>query len=358
MKRSKILEVIHSETPDEPFESEFTIGEIIPGLEAVTSYPKMPVQILDPKEMAGQHWSLEVDAIIGPDGQRIKFSSGVPNAKKPIAILDTGFSLPPVPRVVSDAFYGRVRNAQFSEDSGLWFVPCDQELIVGFVIGGITYYIHPLDTVLVAGTYDDGSPLCVGAFQPNPLSFGSEIFDMVLGDAFLRNVYTYINFGDWEDVTARTTRLPYIQLLNTTNPSRAHQEFVKARMNGVDRTKDSRYALLPSGKGQDSKGDKQNNLASYTYVHSSHPVHHVLLSSTTRIIIISVVAAVLLILGLMFFFVCRCYTNRRNRNRLQRFGLKGVETKQAYRPLEVPAPQAHPVASDPKSYGYYGSGFA
>lgn len=198
---------------------------------------------------------------------------------------------------------------------------------------------------------------------------------MVLGDAFLRNVYSYINFGDWEDVTAKATRPPYIQLLNvsstftcgiipfslltlqTTNPSRAHQEFVKARMNGVDRTKDSRYALLPADRGQSSKGDTQNNLASFTYVHSAHPIRHGL-SSTVRIIIIAVGAAVVLALALFFFFVCRCIMNRRNKNRLQKFGLKGAETRQVYHPLGAPAPQAHPVASDLKSYGYYGSGTA
>jgi hypothetical protein len=151
-----------TETPDKPFDSVFTIGEIIPGLEAVNSYPKMPVQIVDPKDFQGQHWSLEVDAIIGPDGKEIKVSSGIPKADKLVAVLDTGFSFPPVPPVVSDAFYGRIQGAEFSPDDGLWIVPCDQEINVGFVIGGVVYYIHPLDAILVAGEYDDGTPVCVG----------------------------------------------------------------------------------------------------------------------------------------------------------------------------------------------------
>jgi len=347
-----------TETPTEPFESEFTIGEIIPDLNAVTNFPKMPVQVVDPQDMQGQHWSLSVDAIFGPDGQEIKVTSGVPKAKKLVAVLDTGFSFPPVPPAVSDAFYGRIQGAQFSEDDGLWIVPCDQLINVGFVIGGVNYYIHPLDAIIVGGEYDDGTPVCVGTFQPNPLSFGSELFDMVLGDAFLRNVYTYINFGNFEDENVQTTQPPFIQLLNLTNPNEAHQEFVKSRMNGVDRTKDSKYALLPAGKGKTSKGDKQQNLASLTSVHSVHRVSTGSgLSTTTKIIIAAVAGSVLLIALISIFVILHQQKKRR-----RRFGFKpmGTVPLQPYQSLTAAAPQAHPAAYEPTNqpggYGYYGSG--
>lgn len=152
-----------TETPDEPFDSEFTIGEIVPGLEAVNTYPQLPVQLVDAKNIQGQHWSLQIDSIIGPDGEEIKISSSVPGASKLVGVLDTGFSLPPVPAAVSDAIYGRVQGAEFSPGDGVWFVPCDQELNIAFVIGGATYHIHPLDTVLIGGTYSDGTPLCIGS---------------------------------------------------------------------------------------------------------------------------------------------------------------------------------------------------
>jgi Eukaryotic aspartyl protease len=156
-----------TETPNETFPSEFTIGELITGLEAVTSNPQLPVQIVSPQEISGQHWTLQVDAIIGPDGEQINVQSGVPNSNKLVAVLDTGFSFPPVPSAVSDAFYGRVQGAQFSSDDGVWIVPCEQELNVSFVIGNITYPIHPLDTVMEAGTYSDGSTLCIGPVRIN-----------------------------------------------------------------------------------------------------------------------------------------------------------------------------------------------
>ena len=147
-----------------------------------------------------------------------------------------------------------------------------------------------------------------------------------------------------------------------TNPQQAHQEFVKARMNGVDRTNDPRYSLLPPGKGQSSKGDKQQNLASFTSVHSVHRISHGSLSKTAKIIIIAVAAVVLIIAALLVFFLFRCISRRNNRRRVARFGFKGVDSRQApqvYQPLSAPAPQAHPGYNDPKSfggYGYYGSG--
>jgi hypothetical protein len=135
-------------------------------------------------------------------------------------------------------------------------------------------------------------------------------------------------------------------------------------MNGVDRTRDSKYSLLPPGKGQSSKGDNQQNLATFGSVHSAHRLSssssHSALSKTAIIVI--VVAAVLLIVGIFcIFFLVRCISRRNNRRRVQRFGFKGVETapSQVYQPLSVPAPQGHPGYNDPKSfggYGYYGSG--
>ena len=129
-------------------------------------------------------------------------------------------------------------------------------------------------------------------------------------------------------------------------------------MNGVDRTNDSRYSLLPANDSQSSKGDNENNLANFNTIHSVHPTSHRGISSTLRFVIIGVGVAVVLAIALAAFLLCKCITSRRNKRRMASFGLKGVETRQVYYPLNVPAPQAHPTAHDPKSYGYYGSGTA
>jgi hypothetical protein len=68
---------------------------------------------------------------------------------------------------VADAIYGDAPDADFVKSSDLgavWTVPCDVEINIAFKFGGITYPIHPLDTVLDLGaTNDDGSKVCIGA---------------------------------------------------------------------------------------------------------------------------------------------------------------------------------------------------
>lgn len=147
------------------FQRELTIGEYIEGLENITQAPKNPVQILPTSAQGAQHWSLLVDGIIGPDGQTIPYSTTVPNQKKAVAVIDSGFSLPQVPRSVSDALYGRVQGAEWSDNTpvgSVWVLPCDQELAASFIIGGVTYRIHPLDLSL-AFTLTDGTTACYGA---------------------------------------------------------------------------------------------------------------------------------------------------------------------------------------------------
>jgi hypothetical protein len=140
------------EDPNQPFEAELTVGEYIKGFENITSMPKNPVQILPTSEQGSQHWSLLLDSITGPDGNVINVKTGVPKQSKLVAVLDSGFSLPQVPKNISDAFYGRVRGAKFNENSAIgspaWELPCDQILTASFKIGGVDYPIHPLDLSL------------------------------------------------------------------------------------------------------------------------------------------------------------------------------------------------------------------
>lgn len=66
-----------------------------------------------------------------------------------------------------------------------------------------------------------------------------------------RNTYTLLNFGDFIDGGSNTSK-PYVQLLSTTNPAQAHQDFVTTRLNGVDTTGQSQYSLLPASQGKTS----------------------------------------------------------------------------------------------------------
>jgi len=322
-----------SEDTNQPFEAELTVGEYIEGLENITSTPKNPVQILPTSEQGSQHWSLNVDSITGPDGNEINVQTGVPKESKLVAVIDSGFSLPQVPKNISDAFYGRVNGAVFEENADIgspaWVVPCDQILTASFTIGGVKYPIHPLDLVL------NFNGKCYGSFQPSTITFAdaSSQFDMILGMAFLRNTYTLIDFGDFVDANKTEKEAPFIQLLSLTDETDAHNDFVNARLGGVDNTTDPQYALVPPEDAQFSPS--RINIATPTAESTWDKIKHIL-------IIVGIVVGGVVVLGILLCVLscagiisCCCGGRRRS------VGFKGQETRQVYQPLNYPAPSDH-----------------
>ena len=86
--------------PGGSFPGEITVGELLPGYEAVTSQPQLSVKV-----NANQHWQahLDEDGIIGPDGKAIAVTSTVippSNPRKLVGMFDTGYTLPQVPKYV------------------------------------------------------------------------------------------------------------------------------------------------------------------------------------------------------------------------------------------------------------------
>jgi len=150
--------------PDESFTGQLTISELVPGFDNVTSQPKLTIKDVPTLTSVDQHWAVltDVNGVIGPDGQPIAIDSIVPNApdNRLVAVIDSGFSYPQVPRAMSDAIYGRVQGAQYDTNTEQWTLPCDQELNITFMFGGQAYPIHPLDTSssdLKSGNF------CIGA---------------------------------------------------------------------------------------------------------------------------------------------------------------------------------------------------
>lgn len=239
--------------PAETIRGEFTISEVISGYENITNQPKLDVQVLSNKTAGGQHWTALLDKMIGPDGKQMSHSSIVKDTPSGhlATVFDSGFTLPQVPRKVSDSIYGRVQGAEYDSKNGWWVVPCSQELNISFVLGGQMYPVHPLDTVSsdYGGKFSNGSTGCVGTFQPitSAFSIGGE-FDVILGEAFLRNTYTLLDMGDFVDETTNARGTPFVQLQSITDMAQAHQDFVKVRLNGVDTTSDASHKLLDKGK--------------------------------------------------------------------------------------------------------------
>jgi hypothetical protein len=93
-----------STDPTDPFPGSLTIGEVLPGFEAVTQQPKL--QVTRPPRSIDQHWMalLDEDGVV-VNGKKIQLPDtiveGTANKKKLTAVFDNGFSLPQVPKFVT-----------------------------------------------------------------------------------------------------------------------------------------------------------------------------------------------------------------------------------------------------------------
>ncbi|KAF9783229.1 acid protease [Thelephora terrestris] len=304
--------------PTDTFPGDITVGDILQGYENITSQSKLDVTQVSTFESGSQHWQTLIDAngVLGPDGQPITLTTVVAktsDAYKLTAVFDTGFSLPQVPEALATAVYGRIPGAQFANRSdvgGIWQVPCDKEVNMTFIFAGQKIPIHPLDTTIDLNVTDDsGNKVCLGAFQPITTAQDSN-YDVILGMAFLRNVYILIDYGDFVDGTSVTAN-PYIQLLATTDPTEAHQDFVNVRLGGKD---DQSWQLLPaSSTGSTPKAASQFVRKIEYYW--------------------PIIAGVAGFLVLVLIISCLC-VRRRKRTNSRPFW----RSQKSYRPLQDPAP--------------------
>jgi hypothetical protein len=109
-----------------------------------------------------------------------------------------------------------------------WALPCKSEVNVTFKFQGVSYPVHPLDTVSQSLSAHPKLG-CVGAFQPITFDSGNQL-DMILGMGFLRNVYMLNSFGKLVNPNATGAAAPYVQLLSLNNDTTAmHNEFNKVR---------------------------------------------------------------------------------------------------------------------------------
>ncbi|GLB38617.1 putative peptidase A1 family protein [Lyophyllum shimeji] len=282
-----------SDDPTDFYSGAFSIGEVIDGFENVLKQPKLPVSNVPNHQLHDQHFQLllDEDGLIGPDGTAIPvYTEVIPTTdlKRATVVIDTGFSLPQVPSAVASAIYSRFAGAQLVNVASvgkIWVLSCHQEVNITFKFNGRPYPIHPLDATLdpktigLSGVTDvTGRPMCIGTFQPFSYNRGSNPnYDMVLGMAFLRNVYALIDYGDFI-VGSDGRDAPYVQFLSTTDLAEAHTDFVKIRLDGVDTT------------------------ANQTLVK-----HHAI--QPWMYYVIMTIVGVVIFAGISFFFICRAKRN-------------------------------------------------
>lgn len=199
----------------------FSVGEYDPKYQSIantTAVPTFPVT--SPKR-----WSVLVDSIVvGSKQVPVTTSVASAPANKAVALLDSGTSLSYAPTDVCQAIYGGVKGAKFDSSSGQWIVPCDAEIDMALQINNQLYPLHPLDVTPISLT---DSSTCAGSFLPQAVSVGQGEFDLLIGDNFLRSVYTIYNFGDFD--SSGQMGNPYIRLLSLVDPTQASVDFHNMR---------------------------------------------------------------------------------------------------------------------------------
>lgn len=208
--------------PGDTIQGVFSVGEYEDAYSSIANNPQIPTwPVQNPKR-----WNVLVDSVIINGGQTVIPSTSVSGApsNKAVALLDSGTSYSYAPTEITDALYSGIQGASFNSDLGQWIVPCDVEIDMALQIGGQVFPMNPLD--LTPNSLTDPSS-CVGSFVPGGVAVGAGEFDMLIGDNFLRSVYSVYDFGDFD--ANHNMGNPYIRLMALVDPDKASSEFATAR---------------------------------------------------------------------------------------------------------------------------------
>ncbi|KAI0078010.1 acid protease [Panus rudis PR-1116 ss-1] len=230
---------------------EFTIGEVVQNYSSITSTPKLPV-------ISDKAWVTWTDAIVH-NGKRITNTTASNSTLKHpwISYLDSGTTLTTAPRPIIDEIFGSIPGAKWREDDRLYTVPCDTKVNISIVFGGNEFPIHPIDAVGIRPVSPQDSQdgyLCFGAIQ----EVNSGAIDFILGDTFLRNVYTLYDFGRWATVGKND---PYMQVLKLTDADQAWAEFDALNAARITNAKQE-AASLYGNSTQPSSSSSQSSTSS------------------------------------------------------------------------------------------------
>ncbi|KDR83745.1 hypothetical protein GALMADRAFT_236101 [Galerina marginata CBS 339.88] len=215
-----------SSEPGDDVEGSFSIGELDPDYAAVSGNERIPTWPIH----SPYRWNVLVDAIIVNQTVTVPTTkiTGAPS-NKAVALMDSGASYTYAPKAICDAIYSNVPGATFDSSIGYWRVPCGAEIDMAIQIGGQVFPVHPLD--VNPSTAADPST-CIGSFVPQTFAVGID-FDWLVGDNFLRSVYSVYDFGDFD--SSGQMGDPYIKFLSIVDPDEASVDFTKER-GGTPRT--------------------------------------------------------------------------------------------------------------------------
>ncbi|KDQ17315.1 hypothetical protein BOTBODRAFT_53435 [Botryobasidium botryosum FD-172 SS1] len=208
----------------------FSIGAFNPKYSAVQNQPELPVFNINAP--GGARWSTLIDAV-ELSGKNVTLAkstvSGVPSGKA-LATLDTGSAAMYLSRDIAETWLRSISGAIYVSTEDAWLVDCNAELQAAIWFKGFRYPIHPLDFTqiyvqpllsLPNATY------CQILVLPLESGFDGTL-DYLLGDVFLRNVYSVFDFGDTDPQTGKQGD-PYMKLLSITDEAAAIADFRTSR---------------------------------------------------------------------------------------------------------------------------------
>ncbi|KZT10145.1 acid protease, partial [Laetiporus sulphureus 93-53] len=262
-----------TDDPQYTMEGFFTIGDYVPGLEAVAQQPQLERFPNSSPTGNPPRWSTVMSGMT-VNGEPFAFNaSGVPGTPNGsvVAVLDTGFTFPPIPEEAVTFIYGSIEGAYFDNNSSLWIVPCENATQLEFQFENMSVPIHPLDLTTVVEL--NNQTVCVNTFRATTFPVNDQ-FDIILGDAFLKNVYASFNYGNWS--ASDPDAIPYIQLLPTTNLTAAFDEFAQVRSSMVTSAEASASmsataSIMPSAASGSSDSVLPTTSVLYSSAWSTYP---------------------------------------------------------------------------------------
>ncbi|KAL4074628.1 aspartic peptidase domain-containing protein [Scleroderma yunnanense] len=202
--------------------SSFTIGGLDPLISSDASQMAF-FPVFRTHDGPYDFWKLPIRAIT-INSQPLPLShTVVPGADTPIGVLDTGTTLILGPSNDIEVFWNAVgtgNSVRYNQQSQIWEVRCNRAIDIRIKLGDgdstKEFALHPEDIIWDQNSGDDG--WCTGGLQASKVNSG----DWILGDAFLRNVYT-VHQG------ATSSTPPMIGLLGVTDPQSALADFQSVR---------------------------------------------------------------------------------------------------------------------------------
>ncbi|KAL4921223.1 aspartic peptidase domain-containing protein [Aspergillus aurantiobrunneus] len=141
------------------------------------------------------HWSIPLDDVI-VDGKACELIDKS-------AIIDTGTSYSLIPPKDAEALHALIPGSKQLSDEN-YVVPCDSTATIQFIFSGVGYTMSPKDYIGDSLESGDG---CVSNLVAQAV-FGDDV--MILGDTFLKNVYSVFDFDN--------DRIGFAQLPDSPSP--------------------------------------------------------------------------------------------------------------------------------------------